>query len=135
MRHGCFGPTAIVTEAYGPRSCRKPYCCKRPIPNRQLRFCGKNYDGQAPYCAFARDTGIAHAFVNLNKGERVRGAIHVQDVSNNHRRFRAWLAHSHGVASRHLPNYLGWRSALDGERTATTEHCLRAALGRFNTNR
>jgi len=98
-------------------------------------LCGKNYDGQAPYCGCARDTGIAHAFVNLNKGDRERGAIHVQNVSNNQRRFRAWLARFHGVASRYLHDDLGWRSALDGERTATTVHFLQAALGRFNTNR
>jgi len=33
------------------------------------------------------------------------------------------------VASRYLPNYLGWRWALDGGRVGSAEGLLRAALG------
>ncbi|NNG23229.1 IS1595 family transposase [Telluria aromaticivorans] len=90
-------------------------------------------DGHAAYRAFAREAGIAHAFVNLRLGERVRGAVHVQNVNAYHQRFRQWLARFHGVASHYLPNYLGWRWALDGERIASPERLLRAALGSFNT--
>jgi len=50
-----------------------------------------------------------------------------------HRRFRQWLARFHGVASHYLPNYLGWRWALDGERIASPERFLRAAIGIFHT--
>ena len=92
-------------------------------------------DAHAAYRAFARDTGISHEYVNLNKGERVRGAIHVQNVNGYHRRLRAWLVRFHGVASHYLPNYLGWRWAVDGTRIATAEQFLRAALGCFNTKR
>ena len=35
-------------------------------------------DGHLAYRAFAREAGIAHAFVNLRMSERVRGAVHVQ---------------------------------------------------------
>jgi transposase-like protein len=90
-------------------------------------------DGHAAYRAFAREAGISHQYVNLRLGERVRGAVHVQNVNAYHRRFRQWLARFHGVASRYLPNYLGWRWALDGERIASPERFLRAAMGVFNT--
>lgn len=90
-------------------------------------------DAHAAYQKFAREAGIAHAFVNLRQGERVRGAVHVQNVNAYHRRFRSWLARFHGVASRYLPNYLGWRWALDGERIPSPERLLRAAIGIFNT--
>ena len=90
-------------------------------------------DGHRAYRAFAREAGIAHAFVNLRLGERVRGDVHVQNVNGYHQRFRQWLARFHGVASRYLPNYLGWRWALDGERIAAPERLLRAALGIFHT--
>ncbi|MFN3789274.1 IS1595 family transposase [Massilia sp.] len=90
-------------------------------------------DGHPAYRNFARQARIAHAFVNVRLGERVRGAIHVQNVNSYHQRLRAWLSRFHGVASRYLPNYLGWRWALDGERIASPERFLRAAIGIFHT--
>ena len=92
-------------------------------------------DSHAAYRAFAREAGITHAAVNLHAGERVRGEMHVQNVNGYHRRFRQWLARFNGVASRYLPNYLGWRWALDGERINSAEHLLRAAMGMFNAKR
>lgn len=90
-------------------------------------------NANAAYRAFARDHGIAHQSVNLQAGERVRssanGAIHVQNVNAYHRRFKEWLARFHGVASRRLPNYLGWCWALDGGRVTFTRHLLRIAIG------
>jgi hypothetical protein len=65
----------------------------------------------------------------------VRGAIHVQNVNAYHQRFRSWLSRFHGVASRYLPNYLGWRWALDGERIASSEQLLRVVVGVFHTYR
>ena len=90
-------------------------------------------DAHPAYRVFAREAGLSHAFVNLRAGERVRGAVHVQNVNGYHRRFRQWLARFHGVASRYLPHYLGWRWALDGRRIDSPERFLRAALGIPNT--
>ena len=90
-------------------------------------------DAHAAYRAFARAAGISHESVNLRAGERVRGAVHVQNVNAYHRRFRLWLARFHGVASHYLPNYLGWRWGLDGARIATPERFLRAAIGISHT--
>ena len=82
--------------------------------------------------AFARKHGVAHQAVNLSVGERVRrstsGAIHVQNVNAYHARFRQWLTPFRGVASRYLPNYLGWRWALDGYRIKTIEQLLSIAI-------
>ena len=90
-------------------------------------------DANTTYRAFARDHGIAHQAVNLQAGERVRsgvaGAIHVQNVNAYHRRFKEWLVRFHGVASRRLPNYLGWFWALDGGRVTSIEQLLRIAIG------
>jgi len=94
-------------------------------------------DTNAAYSAFARAHGIAHEAVNLSSGERVRvsaaGAIHVQNVNAYHRRFKQWLARFHGVASRYLPNYLGWQWALDGGRVTSVEQLLRIAFGVINS--
>jgi transposase-like protein len=89
-------------------------------------------DANAAYRSFSRRHGIAHQYVNLHAGERVRrsseGAIHVQNVNSYHHRLRDWLMRFHGVASRYLPNYLGWRRALDGGRVASADVLLRLAI-------
>jgi hypothetical protein len=90
-------------------------------------------DANAAYRAFSRRHGIAHQSVNLSAGVRIRpgmqGAIHVQNVNAYHSRFRAWLARFYGVASRYLPNYLGWHWALDDGRVTSAAQLLRVALG------
>ena len=89
-------------------------------------------DANAAYRSFSRRHGIAHQYVNLQAGERVRrsseGAIHVPNVNAYHHRLRDWLMRFHGVASRYLPNYLGWRRALDGGRVASADLLLRLAI-------
>ena len=88
-------------------------------------------DGHAAYRAFARAAGISHRAVNLHAGIRVQGAAHVQNVNAYHSRLREWLRIFHGVASRYLPNYLGWRWILDAGRIRSPETLLKATLGEF----
>ena len=90
-------------------------------------------DGHAAYRAFARAAGVAHQAVNLRAGERVRGAVHVQNVNAYHSRLRGWLHHFRGVATRYLGNYCGWRWAIDLQRINSAEAMLRSAVGVFNT--
>jgi len=93
-------------------------------------------DSHAAYRAFARKHRIAHETVNLRAGVRARRlgnlAIHVQNVSAYHQRFKTWLQGFRGVASRYLPNYLGWRWALDGERVTSPEQLLSVAISVIN---
>ena len=88
-------------------------------------------DGHPAYPAFARQGGIAHRAVNLSAGMRAAGELHVHNVNAYHRRFKQWLRRFNGVASRYLPNYLGWRWALDGGRISAPKMLLRSALGAF----
>ncbi|AXA94427.1 IS1595 family transposase [Massilia sp. YMA4] len=86
-------------------------------------------DGARAYQAFAKATGIAHRAVNVAAGQRVVDeVIHLQTVNSCHGRFKNWLKRFHGVASKYLPNYLGWRHALDAGCVATPQQLLRAAL-------
>ncbi|MGO4477049.1 IS1595 family transposase, partial [Massilia sp. 2TAF26] len=73
-------------------------------------------------------SGIAHAWVNVQAGERTRGAIHVQNVNGWHSRFKSWLVRFRGVASRYLINYSGWQRMLDARRLTTPRHLLQAAV-------
>ncbi|MCC7644131.1 IS1595 family transposase, partial [Janthinobacterium sp. EB271-G4-3-1] len=88
-------------------------------------------DGHRAYRAFAREAGISHQAVNLRAGIRVRGAAHVQNVNAYHSRLRQWMGPFHGVATRYLPNYLGWRWILDAGRIRSPETLLKATLGAF----
>jgi len=90
-------------------------------------------DSHAAYPAFAREAGISHEAVNVSAGIRKSGALHIQNVNAYHSRMRAWLMPFRGVASRYLSHYFGWRWALDGQRIASPDAFLTAALGRFNT--
>lgn len=81
-------------------------------------------DANPVYRRFSRQAGIAHRAVNLRQGVRVNGAIHVQNVN-------AYHSHFNGVATRYLPNYLGWHWAIDLNRIDCAERFLRAALGVF----
>ena len=89
-------------------------------------------DANQAYRSFARHQGLSHQYVNVSDGERVRGAIHVQNVNGDHSRFHTWLSRFNGVATRYLPNYLGWRWAIDQERIRSPETLLKAAIGIFN---
>lgn len=88
-------------------------------------------DANATYRYFAAEAGITHECVNLSAGIRVKGAFHVQNVNAYHSRLRQWFGRFHGVATRYLPNYLGWHRALDTQRLRTPQALLLAAIGVF----
>ena len=71
-------------------------------------------DGAKAYATFAAERGIRHEPVNVAAGVRVRdGAFHVQNVNAYHGRLKGWMGRFNGVATRYLPNYLGWRRTLE----------------------
>lgn len=84
-------------------------------------------DGAPVYRRFAKDAGISHRFVNLRAGIRVAGNIHVQNVNGWHSRFKGWLLHFRGVASRYLASYSGWQRLLDARQLVTPSQWLLAA--------
>jgi len=59
--------------------------------------------------AAAREIGITHRPVNLAAGIRVVARVyHVQNVNAYDSRLKNWMHRFHSVATRYLPNYLGW---------------------------
>jgi transposase-like protein len=71
-------------------------------------------DGAKAYAAFATLRGNRHEPINVAAGVRVRdGAFHIQNVNAYHGRLKGWMGRFNGVATRYLPNYLGWRRALE----------------------
>lgn len=81
--------------------------------------------------AAAREMGVAHRPVNLSAGIRVIGKVyHVQNVNAYDSRLKQWMIRFHGVATRYLANYLGWRRMIDQAKSALSPRSiLLAALG------
>ncbi|MDP3709450.1 MAG: IS1595 family transposase [Polaromonas sp.] len=100
-----------------------------PLIDRESVLCT---DGAAVYAAFAGASGITHYVVHARPGQRVReGAFHIQNVNAYHSRLKGWMARFHGVATKYLVNYLGWRRMLERYQPSIQPvHCLRESLGR-----
>jgi len=78
-------------------------------------------DGHAVYKAFAAEAGVVHKAVNASAGIRVvEKVFHIQNVNAYHSRFKTWIRRFNGVATKYLPNYLGWYRWLDGNASALT---------------
>lgn len=100
-----------------------------PLVDREAILCS---DGAGVYARFARQNGITHKVVHAKPGQRVRnGAFHIQNVNAYHSRLKNWMARFHGVATKYLPHYLGWRRMLERYQQAIQPcHCLQEAVGR-----
>lgn len=100
----------------------------RPLIDQEAILCS---DSAGVYAAFARATGIAHRPLNIQHGPRVvDGVFHIQNVNAYDSRLKGWMRRFHGVATRYLENYLGWRRMLERYKTAITPAlCLAEATG------
>ena len=118
------GNTLDFHTGRGPVTVAQLDRCFRPVLPTDVLLVS---DGAVAYRRFAAQAGITHQWVNVQAGERARGAIHVQNVNGWHSRFKSWLVRFRGVASRYLINYSGWLRLLDARRLITPAHLLCAA--------
>ena len=88
-------------------------------------------DGSKALSAAAREIGIVHRSINLADGIRVIAKVyHVQNVNAYDSRLKEWMHRFHGVATRYLANYLGWRRMIDQARDSLSSRAIvLAALG------
>jgi transposase-like protein len=88
-------------------------------------------DGAGVYRAVAKAEAIAHEPLNLAQGARVRQrVVHIQHVNAYDSRLKQWMRRFNGVATRYLPNYLGWRRLLErAGKDLSAEAWLRHAMG------
>lgn len=100
-----------------------------PLVDNESVLCS---DGAAVYAAFARATGITRKVVRAKRGLRVRdAAFHIQNVNAYHSRLKEWMGRFHGVATKYLVNYLGWRRMLERYKNRIgPEFCVQEAVGR-----
>jgi len=88
-------------------------------------------DGGTAIVAFARRAGIAaHVLPKPGKPSRQAPDYHLNNVNAYHGRLKEWLRRFHGVATKNLPNYLGWRRTLEAlGKTATPDAMILGAIG------
>ena len=68
-------------------------------------------DGGKAIAAFARKARIPfHAVPAPGKPTPEAPHLHINNVNAYHGRLKQWLARFNGVATKNLPNYLGWRA-------------------------
>ena len=93
-------------------------------------------DGNSTYGVAARTLGIAaDSFVARYHGPGGHGVWHIQNVNAYHSRLKSWMDRFHGVATKYLDHYLGWRRLLDRYHDAVTgEQFLFHALRRAYIN-
>src|SRR3982750_2762753 len=88
-------------------------------------------DGGTAIVAFARRAKIpAHVLPMPGKPNPTAPDFHLNNVNAYHGRLKEWLRRFHGVATKNLPNYLGWRRTLEalGE-NATSAAMILGAIG------
>jgi transposase-like protein len=86
-------------------------------------------DGGTAIVAFARRAGIpAHVLPMPGKPNPKEPDFHINNVNAYHSRLKEWLCRFHGVATKNLPNYLGWRRTLEalGQNVTSTAMILGA---------
>lgn len=88
-------------------------------------------DGHTAYKTFCKTEKFSHEIVNLSIGERIKGAFHLQNVNAYHSRFKGWLLRFHGVATKYLPNYLGWRRSFEQHPDISSESLLNISIEQF----
>lgn len=66
-------------------------------------------DSHHSYKGFAKKTGVEFHLINASKGERVKGAFHIQHVNATHNKIKKWISNTFwGVSTKYLQQYLNW---------------------------
>ena len=88
-------------------------------------------DGGTAIVAFARRAGIAaHVLPSPGKPNPQAPDFHLNNVNAYHGRLKEWLRRFHGVATKNLPHYLGWRRTLEAlGQQATPQDMILGAIG------
>jgi hypothetical protein len=88
-------------------------------------------DGGKAIVSFARKAKIACCILPTSGGPRPEAPnLHLNNVNGNHGRLKEWLRPFHGVATKYLGHYLGWRRTVEALGTdVRRQDWLRSAIG------
>lgn len=88
-------------------------------------------DASLAHEKLAKKPGFTFKELVTSGGQRViDGVFHLQHVNAYHSHLKGWIKGVfHGVATKYLPHYLGWRRALTGGATLTPERLVNKIIG------
>lgn len=95
------------------------------LGRRDVLLCS---DSKSSYKSFARAFDFTHETIDAGK-EHTRGVYHVQNVNAYASRLKRWMVHFHGVSTKYLESYLGWRRILDRHKGIKPDELLRIIAG------
>ncbi len=87
-------------------------------------------DASLAHEKLARKLGFLFKELVTSAGQHVlEGVFHLQHVNSYHSHLKQWITGVfHGVATRYLSHYLGWRRALTGATALTPDHLFNKIL-------
>ena len=105
--------------------------CLRPLMSKEVVLCS---DGSSIYKTFAKEEYISHRrIIGLDKTYVIDDIFHIQNLNAYTSRLKSWMVRFNGVATKYLPNYLGWRRILEKQKEGlSNEFCFNQALGRID---
>jgi transposase-like protein len=86
-------------------------------------------DANNVYPPCAKALGVSHEAINLSRGERTRGDLHIQTVNSRHERLKTFLRPRRGIATKYLGSYLNWFQQIGLSKAYSPRECLNAAIG------
>ncbi len=89
-------------------------------------------DGGNALWGFVNEEEIPFKLILSDKHVHEKNPIfHIQNVNGYHHRLKSWMVRFNGVATKYLPNYLGWRRVYERPRAILTPTAwIQDALGR-----
>lgn len=86
----------------------------KPLMSDEVVLCS---DGNSIYQTFAKEEDIPHKrIIAINKAFVVDKIFHIQNLNSYIGRLKSWMVRFHGVATKYLDNYLGWRRVLEKDK-------------------
>ncbi|WP_034623174.1 IS1595 family transposase, partial [Desulfovermiculus halophilus] len=88
-------------------------------------------DGGNALWGFVNAQKIQYRIIAHSKHVHERDPVfHIQNVNAYHSRLKEWIKRFHGVATKYLPNYLGWRRMFERPNTVLSSTAwVQAAAG------
>jgi len=84
-----------------------------PVLDSDALLCS---DAKPSYKAFAHKYYFTLKTINVSAKEHTKGICHVQNANAYDSRLKEWMKHFHGVATKYLNSYLGWKRLLEREK-------------------
>ena len=90
-------------------------------------------DSNNIYPLIAKKCGVLHKAINVSAGIKcLEKVYHIQNVNAYDSRLKNWMRHFHGVATKYLQDYLGWRRWIDIHQSPKATEFLKDVICKEN---